>query len=362
MIVMLVFFYINTMAQDKHYLLIGTYTKSQNKGIFVYEFDSTTGDLKLASNTENIINPSFLTINKSGTKVYSVGESEKGMAYAFDFDKKTGQIKQINKQQIGGDSPCYVTLSEDEKSLFIANYGSGDISVLNIESDGTLSSESDLIKQTGSSVTSRQQKSHAHSIVKLDNKHFLSANLGADKLFHYVYDAKNQTLKAAAQEYIQTHPGSGPRHIAVNKNQEKIYVIGELDASVLVYSYKNNKLKELQRVDMNAPEFNGENGAADIHLTTDGKFLYASNRGSANEIVVFSVDNKGLITKIGAQSTLGVSPRNFAIDPSGKFLLVAHQNTDDVVVFKRNILTGMLQPTGIKINVGAPVCLVFAKK
>ena len=127
----------------------------------------------------------------------------------------------------------------------------------------------------------------------------------------------------------------------------------------MVFDYNDGKLEAKQTITMIAPDFKGKGSAADIHVSPDGKFLYASNRGEANELVIYSIDNAGKLSLVGHQSVLGKTPRNFAIDPSGKFLLAANQDSNDIVIFKRDVKTGLLTGTGKKIEVDKPVCLKF---
>lgn len=356
----------NIFSQTKkQYLIIGTYTQNQDKGLYVYSFNSKTGELTFESNTENINNPSYLVINKVGNKVYSVDEDNNGGVNSFNFNKDSGKLSFINSQKVNGQHPCYIILSDDEKHLMTANYSSGNLSVLPINNDGSIAPLKQLIQHTGSSVDkSRQNNAHAHSIINSPNGNLMFASdLGTDKIYTYQYQPEEQdVLKVVERASINVKPGSGPRHFIFNKKGNIAYLIEELNATISVYSYENQELKEFQRVDMNAADFNGKNGAADIHLSHDGKFLYASNRGTANDISIFKVNQKnGLLNRIGSQSTGGKNPRNFAIDPTDKFLLVANQSTNDVIVFSRNKKSGLLKETGQKISLGTPVCLVFLK-
>jgi 6-phosphogluconolactonase len=167
-------------------------------------------------------------------------------------------------------------------------------------------------------------------------------------------------LKPAEVPFLKVQPGSGPRHITLHPNAKYAYLILELTGSVMSLDYHEGVLKAKQTISMVGPDFKGRVSGADIHVSPDGKFLYASNRGDANEIAIFSIDKKGSITLINRQSVLGKMPRNFTIDPTGNFLLVANQNTNEVVIFKRDHKTGLLSPTGKKIEVEKPVCLKFA--
>lgn len=348
------------------HLIIGTYTKTQTNGLFVYKFNTETGKLSFESKTEGVVNPSYLAINSAGDKVYSVSEAsgnQSGLS-AFNFDAKNGVLSFINSQPTTSKGPCHVTLSKDNKFAFAANYGGGSISVFPINADGSLSPVSQLIKHSGNSIDKkRQNEPHVHSSnFSPDGSILYVADLGTDFVKAYKYNAnKEQPLTAEKAADIKIEPGFGPRHFTFDKKGDRLYVVAEMGAYVSVFAYKNNKATLLENVNMNDSDFEGNNGAADIHLSNDGKFLYASNRGSANDIAIFKVLKNGKLLKIANESTKGKAPRNFAIDPTDNFLLVANQDSNDVYVFKRDKKTGLLTYTEEMINVGAPVCLKFVE-
>lgn len=351
-------------APKNYHLIIGTYTKTQTNGLFVYKFDASTGKLSFESKTEGVVNPSYLAINDEGTKVYSVSEAEgqQSGVSAFDFDAKNGVLTFINSEPTNSQSPCHITLSKDGRFAFSANYGGGSLSVFPINTDGSLAPISQLVQHTGSSVNkSRQKAPHAHSTTfSPDGSILFAADLGTDFLNAYKYNGNDkQPLQKEISSDVKIDPGFGPRHFTFNKKGDRLYVIAEMEAYVSVFDYKNNKATLMQNISMNDIGFKGTNGAADIHLSNDEKFLYASNRGSANDIAIFKVARNGKLTKIANVSTKGKAPRNFAIDPTDNFLLVANQDTNDVYVFKRDRKTGLLSYTEEMINVGAPVCLKF---
>jgi len=350
--------------QRYFHLLIGTYTKTQDKGLFVYKFDSETGKLTFESASEGIKNPSYLAISNDGEKVYTVNESgtdRKGGVSAFNFDAKLGKLNFINDQETIGAAPCYISISKNNKFIITANYAGGNISVLPLAADGKIDKVTQLIQHEGSSINqNRQKEPHTHSAIFSPNgKTLYSADLGTDKLYAYQYKAKSlKPLTNAKQAFVKTEAGFGPRHFEFNQKGDKLYLLGELTGMISVYDRKSNQLKNVQNLSLNTADFKGINGAADIHLSNDGNFLYATNRGSVNEIVIFKVDEKtGILERVGAQSSLGKSPRNFLIDPTDQFLLVANQNSDDVFVLKRDKITGMLTYINEKISLGSPVCL-----
>ncbi|MEO5912190.1 MAG: lactonase family protein [Pelobium sp.] len=351
-------------SQRFYHLIIGTYTKTQDKGLFAYKFDSQTGKLSFESNSEGIKNPSYLAITEDGKNIYTVNESgtdRKGGVSAFNFDAKSGKITFINQEETIGAGPCYLSIAPDGKFVFTANYTGGSVSVLPIQKDKSVGKLKQLIQHEGSSIDkSRQKEPHAHSaIFSPDGSTLFSADLGTDKLYAYNYDSSfSKPLQDAAQPFVTITPGFGPRHFVFNKNADKVYLLSEMSAEVTVFEYKDKVLHTIQNISLNNEDFKGTNGAADIHLSNDGKFLYATNRGSVNEIVIFKVDaESGELSKVGSESSKGKAPRNFIIDPTDQFLLVANQNSDDIYVFKRDKETGLLSYTGEKVAIGSPVCL-----
>lgn len=348
---------------NKFNLIVGTYTKScESKGIYVYEFDSNTGDFSLKNNTENIINPSYLTVSNDNKFVYSVSENDKKSSVsAFGFNSKSGKLDFMNYQNPNGLNPCYII--NDGKNVITANYSSGNISVLGINSDGSIGEVKQVVKHTGKSINAnRQEAPHAHMVYfSPDKKYVLANDLGTDKVYVYQYNPNSTTEVLKLKNSIDLKPGSGPRHLIFSKDGKQVYVLQELDGVISSFSFTDGVLEKLNELSIVAPDFKGDIGAADIHISPDGKFLYATNRGTANDISVFKILKNGKLELVQRTSTLGKGPRNFAIDPTGNFLLVGHQYTNEIVIFKRDKTTGMLTETGKKVALCSPVCLVFTK-
>jgi 6-phosphogluconolactonase len=194
-----------------------------------------------------------------------------------------------------------------------------------------------------------------------DKKFVLSNDLGNDKVYSYAYNPNAGSTVLELKDSISVKSGSGPRHLTFSKDGKFVYLLQELDGALTVFSYANGILKKIDETTILAKDFKGTFSSADIHISPDGKFLYASNRGEANNITIFKILKNGKLLLKGQTSTLGKGPRNFAIDPTGNFFLVAHQYTNDVVIFKRNKTTGALTDTGKKIALCSPVCLVFTR-
>lgn len=355
------------LAQSKRmHLLIGTYTKKNSEGIYIYSFDKKTAELKHESTIKGVSNPSYLAISPNNKFLYSVEEnSGAGKVSAFSFNAQTGAATYLNSRPSGGDGPCYVSVSETGSDVFVGNYGGGSLSVLHVLPDGSLDSAAQNIVHQGSSVNrERQDRPHVHSVVLSPDNHYLMVpDLGLDKVMIYRFDpAANHPLTPAKPSNAEVKPGSGPRHLVFHPNGKFAYVTEEMAGSVATFSYANGVLKPIQSISMLPVGFKGQIGAADLHISPDGKFLYASNRGDANEILIYSIQpGTGMLKWIGRQSTFGKAPRNFAIDPTGNFLLVANQNSDNIFVFKRDMRTGLLTLTKSKLEVDSPVCLKFVE-
>ncbi|MFM6926670.1 MAG: lactonase family protein [Ferruginibacter sp.] len=350
-------------AQLQNYLITGTYTSGKSEGIYVFRFNSADGTASPVSQVK-ISNPSFVAVSPDEQFVYAVEEDaangKGGNISAFSFSKKTGVLTFINRQPTEGDHPCYVSVDKTGKWVAAGNYSSGSLSVFPVEANGGLGKASTTIKHEGSGPNkARQASAHVHcTFFSADNRFLFVPDLGMDKLVIYAFDENTGKLTAAKQPFAASEPGAGPRHICFNPSNSFAYLAEELSGTVVTYKYKNGKLKQKQRISTMPAGDTSFAGSADIHVSPDGRFLYASNRAEANTIAIFSINQQnGKLTLIGHQSTLGKTPRNFSFDPSGNFLLVANQNSDTIVVFKINRETGMLTDTGNRIEAGKPVCL-----
>ncbi|MCJ7449340.1 MAG: lactonase family protein [Bacteroidales bacterium] len=346
-------------------LVVGTYTSStESEGLYVFDFDTQTGNFNLKSKTAGVENPSYFDISRDGNHLYSVNENKDGGISAFTFNRGSGELIFLNRVGSSGSSPCYISVDDKNKYVFAGNYGSGSLIAVPLKEDGSLGNDIQFIQQEGSSIDkSRQKGPHVHcTVLSPDNHYLITANLGTDKVCIYQFDASriSQPLTPAEPAFVSVKSGSGPRHFVFHPNMKFAYLISEMGGMITVFDYKDGKLIEKQMITMLSPDFKGRVGAADIHISPDGKFLYGSNRGDANELVIYKIDKKGQLHLVGFQQTMGKTPRNFVIDPTGNFLLVANQDSNEIIIFKRDRRTGLLTSTGGKIQVNKPVCLKFA--
>lgn len=352
-----------------YYMFVGTYTNAGSKGIYVYKFNASTGKAEWVSNTEGVVNPSYLAIAPNKKFIFAVTETARenaGSVSSFSFDHSSGKLTLINKQQSGGDNPCYVTVSKNNEWICVANYSGGSLSAFPVNTDGSLQPYSQLVQHTGTGANKqRQEKAHVHSTVFSPAQDYLfSPDLGLDKVFIYKFNpSAREPLLPAQQPFAQSQPGRGPRHFTFHPNNKYAYLIEEMGGTVVAYKYKDGSLDFIQSIATHPDDFKGDIGSADIHISNDGKFLYASNRGDENTITIFSIDpESGKLTLKGYQSTKGKTPRNFIIDPSDNYLLVANQQTNNIVIFKRDRQSGLLKETGDEIKVPTPVCIQMMKE
>ena len=348
-------------AQNNYNLLVGTYTNEcKSEGIYVYDFNVATLEFKAKGNTHGIVNPSYLCVSKDNNVVYSVNEDgNKSGVSAFKYTPANGKLNLLNAKDSRGADPCYII--NDDKNVIVANYTGGSVAVFGKKQDGSLTDVKQVVQHSGNSINKeRQEKAHVHMVHFSPDKKYLFVNdLGTDKISIYNYnpDGGNNTL--TLKESITVKAGSGPRHLVFHPNGIFFYVLHELDASLSVYSYIKEKVELIQETTIVSEGFVGAVGAADIHFSNDGKFIYATNRGDANSISVFRVHANGRMNLVQRISTQGSSPRNFTIDPTDNYVLVANQKTNNISIFKRDRTTGMLTDTEKKIEVCSPVCLVF---
>jgi 6-phosphogluconolactonase len=350
---------------------VGTYTTKQtSKGIYAYRFDSTTGQLTSIGLAAESTDPSFVAVHPNGKYLYAVNEvgdfngMKSGAVSSFTIDRKSGTLKQLNQVSTHGAGPCFVSLDKTGRFVLVANYDGGSVATLAIQDDGSLSLVKGFVQHSGSGADKeRQEGPHAHWIgVSPDNRFALVADLGLDDVMVYKFDEVHGGLTPNTPPYAEVKPGTGPRHLAFHPNGKFVYLLTEMGSSVTTFAYSTQKgsLSPLQTVPALPKEYSGVREAAEIVVHPSGKFVYASNRGTANSIAAYKVDaNKGTLTPAGIFSTKGQIPRNFTIDPTGQFLLAANEDSGNIVVFKIDAATGALTPTGQVEEVPSPVCITF---
>lgn len=344
------FFYSCIENPTKTILYVGSFTEGEpSDGIHMYELDDTSGELLFLSKADSLINPSFLKISSDGKFLYSVLESQlptDGKVAAFAVDSITGSLRLLNIQDAGGRNPAHLSIHPNGKYVVNSNYTDAGISVFQIQPDGTLAPYHQLEEFKDSSIVKgRQDAAHLHSTnFSPDGDFLFGQDLGADKIRTLKVNILNtNTLRLTNTGFVAVAAGSGPRHFTFHPNGIFGYGISELSGKVTAYRYTNGELVFLEEYQSYATKQEIYR-SADIHISPDGKFLYASNRGPKEDsISIFSINQEtGVLTLVRHEPTYGKHPRNFTIDPSGNFLLVANQFSDNIVVFKRDSITGEL--------------------
>jgi 6-phosphogluconolactonase len=382
-------------AQTKDYFVyFGTYTgfrfvrhsktqgvgESRSKGIYVSRFNAATGALSEPQLAAEITNPSFITISPDDHFLYAVTEDPLSLGppldhvsfvSAFAIDGSTGKLRLLNTLPTGGTSTCFISMDKTGKYVLMAHFGSGSVSVIRVKEDGSLGELTSFIQNIGHSVNPAIQNGpHAHSIlVSPDNKYVIVSDLGLDKILIFHFDDKTGELSPPDPPFATVHPGGGPRHFAFSPSGKFGYQLSEMSGAVDAFAWDPTAgtLTNVQSVETKPHAFAGENHSAEITVSPDGKFLYESNRRNTGDtgwgpdtIGIFAIDPaKGTLTLVDQTLSGAIMPRNFAIDPTGSYMLVAHQYSNNVLVFKIDSATGRLTKTGNKIELQVPVCIQF---
>jgi 6-phosphogluconolactonase len=361
-------------ANNRYLIFVGTYTtKTNSKGIYSLQFDTTTGKLSELGVAAETPDPSWVVVHPSGKFLYAVNEAGKASTVsAFAIDAKSGKLTLLNQVPSLGEDPCYLSFDKTGKYVFVANYTSGNVVVFPIGADGKLNAATANVRDEGKPgpIKERQDAPHAHWVEPSEHNHFVYvADLGLDHALAYAFDASTGTLTANRKfsanktRAVALLPGTGPRHITFSENFEFMYVLGELSSKVTVLATHNRKpYQQIQVISALPTAFSGRNDAAEIAIYPNGKFLYASNRGR-DSIALFNIDAAtGKLTAAGDFSVQGKEPRHFAIDPNGKYLLAENQLSNNIVVFKIDSATGGLTPTGQVLEVPSPVDIAFLRE
>ncbi|PBJ02959.1 6-phosphogluconolactonase [Pseudomonas sp. ACN5] len=368
---------VQAASAEDYQLLVGSYTAGQSQGIYRLAFDSTTGQINARPlQVVKSENPSWLTLSKDQRHLFVVNENGPGQVdpvgrvSSYAIDPKTHGLSLISQVQSLGNEPTHSSLSVDGSHLFVSNYSvaedpGGTLAVLPVAADGKLKPVVQMSSRPASRVNpERQASAHVHSsIPSPDGKYVFSIDLGADKVFAYRFDPKanpQRPLTPGNLAFVQLPPGSGPRHLLFSADGKHAWLTMEMSAQVAVFDYHDGTLEQTQMVDLAAGQPVSDKAAAALHASADGKFLYVSNRGTANQLLVFAIDPlTGRLTELQRRAVEGDHPREFSLDPSGKFLLIANQKSNQIVVVERDAKSGLLGKTVQKLPMDAPSDLKF---
>lgn len=348
---------INMTNNDKSIGFIGTYTKEQSEGIYSFTFDTTTHKIENIKVVAKVDNPTYLAISKDKRFLYSiVQEGNKGGVASFSLDRSTGKIQALNRQLTEGPQPCHISVDSKGRYLLATNYHKGTISAF------TLNEETGIINDYPSVITHQgaipEKIPHTHyAAFTPDEKYVVAVDLGLDRIF--TYELVDSTLQEIS--HLSLKADSGPRHLVFHPNERYAYIMTEFSSEVIVLRYQaeNGTFTEEQSISTIPATFKENNQGSFIHISSDGRFIYAGNRGH-NSVAVFSVDKEtNLLTLVERISSEGDWPRDFTLDPTEEYIVGSNQNSNNLVLYKRNKETGTLTLLKSDIPVPNPVCIKF---
>ncbi len=345
-------------SQHGQLFFVGTYTDGASQGIYRYQLDGDSlSSLGLAAKS---VNPSFLALTPDKQIMLAVNETDhEGTGTVESFEVSDDGLSFISSSPTGGAHPCFVTVNR-KGVVLVANYSGGNVGLLSLNKSGALSPVLDVQQHFGGSVTPRQETAHVHSAWFLPRSNqVISVDLGKDELIFYTLDKREHKLVPTPSKNVLMAPGDGPRHLAFHPTHDWIYVLNELSCSVTQLQKTDADTYEIVKSVSTLPEGYAEpNTSADIHISSDGKFLYASNRGH-NSLAIYSVDEvDGSLKSIGFESVMGDGPRNFTLTPDESQVVVANQYSNNLVLFNRDKETGVLTYVS-QATAPNPVCVLF---
>ncbi len=339
-------------------LLVGTYTNETSEGIYQLQFNPETGELSDSVLLVKAAQPSYLAIAKDRKSVFAVNETNEGGVSTFNWDHDANKLSLVSFSSSEGAHPCYIGISQSGRELAVANYSSGNIALFQLGEGLALKVSPQVRQHEGSGpVKPNQNGPHAHCSV-FKNNYLYVVDLGIDQIRAYPMQANGDLGEGSLALALQ--PGDGPRHLIFHPNNKMAFVVNELSSTVVSLNVDHEKglFKVIDRSSTLPEGFDDTNFDADVHLSSDGKFLYVSNRGH-DSIAIFSVAPDGQLSALGHQSVEGKWPRNFTLSPEEKYLLVANQETNNIVVLKRDSVSGLLSSSGHIFSMSKPVCLKF---
>ncbi|MEW9052653.1 MAG: lactonase family protein [Neobacillus sp.] len=338
---------------------IGTYTKGDSKGIYSFTLNAAEGkisDIKVAAALEN---PTYLTISDNRQYLYAVSKEGNSGGVASFTIQENGELKAINSQALEGSPPCHVSVDSKNRYVFSANYHKGSAESYLLNEDGSLQPPASIVYHEGSGPDPRQEKPHSHyAALTPDEKYLTVVELGIDAVITYDVAEDGELTK---KKLLPLKAGSGPRHLVFHPNGKTAYIMTEFSSEVITLSYnpEDGHFSEKQYISTLPEDFTENNQGSAIHISSDGRFIYAGNRGH-NSIAVFKVSQEtGKLSFVERVSTEGDWPRDFSLDPSERYIVAANQESSNLVLYARDEETGKLTLLQSDITVPYAVCVKF---
>ncbi|SHK35720.1 6-phosphogluconolactonase [Reichenbachiella agariperforans] len=347
-------------APDRYWVYVSSNDASSTAGIDRYLWTPVDGQLIHQGLDSTTHTTSYLAIDSSNHHLYSIDGSG---VHSFSIAPETGILSPINSQVHQGKGPCYISISQNQRYLMIAYYGSGEVATFGIEPNGKISSEISRIRHHGSSVHERQSSPHAHMIIPAPAGDLVYVtDLGTDQILSYPISEAGK-LDEVPVSTTSAVAGFGPRHLVFHPKLPYLYVLAELTGHVMAFEHdpRLGITHPIDTISILPAEFEDFNKSADIHLSADGRYLYASNRGD-NSIAISGINPDGSLTDPTFSSSGGIWPRAFEIDPSDQFVLVANKRSASISVFERDTQTGLMNNPKTVETAVAPQCIKFLKR
>ncbi len=352
-------------VSGSYWVYVSSFSDSTSTaGIGIYDWDPEQESLQLVKIDSTVKRSSYLSLDVKNLKLYSIDRTG---IQSFNIEKETGLISMLNQTphdeyNVGA---CYISLAENGRYLMIAYYGSGSVATYSIKNDGRIGSLISQVKHEGSGVNrERQEAAHAHMVVAVPSSALIAVtDLGMDKIFCYRI-SDSGVIDNTPVSMVNFPPGYGPRHLAFHPTKPYVYVLAELTGRVVAYQYdtEHGIGEQIADIEILPNGFTEFNKAADIHISNDGNYLYASNRG-ANSLAVCKIDQRnGAVELMETPSSGGEWPRAFAIDPSGDYILVANKRSHQLNILSRNKKTGRVEKIGEEQTISFPQCIRFLEK
>ena len=355
-------------------LFVGTFTQpgdSTPGGIYSVPFDPGTGSFGVPRLAVATVRPTFLALHPDGRRLYATTDlqeyhgSSVDAPDAFFLDPGSGELESLPRQVNAGLPMIHAVVDPTGRTLMEVSYRGRRIVSYRLDGNGVPSEQVSCIENTGpvGPQSSRQEGSHPHSVtLSPDGRQLYVCDLGLDRVYSYTLDPATARLAATTPPFTQVRPGTGPRHSKISDDGKFLYVLGELNGTIAVFSRdsKSGALHEIQNISTLPEGFKGSNTSAEIRIHPNGGFVYCSNRGDNNSIAVFRRDGRdGHLTPTQSVASGGVHPRNFAISPDGSWLICANRDSSNLVAFRIDPQTGQLTPSGNQVSIPKPTCVLF---
>jgi 6-phosphogluconolactonase len=345
------------------------YVGTMQSQINALRLDTSTGKLTAVGPVAQGLKSTWVEAHPQLPILYAVDDdsTKEGSITAYAVDRETGALTKVDATLTGGRGTTFLRFDSRSMTLVGANYNSGSVSSVAINPDGSVGALASTITETGSGPNRRQASAHAHSItIDPSGRYALVPDLGADRVFIYRFDPATHALSqddALASHAFVAPSGSGPRHIEFGANGQYVYLLTELSAEIMVLRWDASqaRLTLVQSLPTSSREFQGTKSGAELAVSHDGRFVYVEDRGE-NALVVYRVNpDSGELSQIQRIASGGEKPWGFAIDSSGKWMLVANQRSGKVNVFGIDLASGILSDTGQSADVASPTSMAFVK-